>query len=163
MIDKKNLKRHYKTCPVCGKSFPSPPSDKTVTCGDKTCRHIHISNTHKGKHNYWSEEAKQRLSEKGQTQNLKLGTEAAKQSPLSGKFPTNINAKDWHIVSPNGVHYRFHSLNYWTRKNCALFGFEQSEKNAQRIASGIKVAKAGALKKQYTRSHAYKGWSVIID
>mgnify|MGYP000311522779 CR=1 FL=1 len=45
----------------------------------------------------------------GKTANLALGTPAAQKSPKSGKFLTNINAKDWHLISPDGKEYKFES------------------------------------------------------
>lgn len=154
-----------KKCIICGEVFSSPPSAKKVTCS-KQCQREYARWRMKGKHR--SEETKKRISAgaKGRDmENLqKVATEAAKRSPKSGRFMTNINAIDWHLVSPEGVHYEFHSLNYWAREHCELFGFETNEKNAMRIAAGIRQAKKAMLGKI---SHGqrpcatYKGWRVI--
>lgn len=42
--------------------------------------------------------------------------DTAKRSPKSGRFETNVNAKEWHLVSPEGKHYQFRSLNCWPEK-----------------------------------------------
>lgn len=136
------MKPNTKICRVCGKSFNCPASDKTVTCS-KECSKIHRSKIHIGKSNVWSEEKKKCLSEKGQTKNLLKGTNAASESPNSGHFETNINAIDWHIVSPEGKEYRFRNLNLWAEKNYELFGFDNI-KEAPKVSAGIQSAKRGA-------------------
>lgn len=151
-----------KQCVVCGKEFKCSPSDKIVTCS-KECSRINKSRTHIGKSNTWTEESRKKLSEQGVTANLKKGTEAAKKSPKSGRFETNINAHGWHIVSPERNHYIFRNLFKWARENCDLFGLEKTEANAKKIARGILHAKAGTLGKPYANTCTYKGWEVIIS
>ena len=71
-----------KKCVVCGTEFRCPPSAKKVTCS-KECSRIRKKETHEGKKNLWSEESKRRIAERGKTENLKLGTKAAKKSQKS--------------------------------------------------------------------------------
>ena len=149
-------------CVVCGKGFKCSPSDKTVTCS-KECSRINKPRTHKGKSNQWSEESRRRLSERGKTANLKKGTEAALKSPRAGRYETNINAKEWHIVSPEGKHFRFKNLCNWARNNCGLFGMDATEESAVRIEKGLQHAKAGELGKEYANTNMYKGWKVVTE
>lgn len=87
--------------------------------------------------------------------------EAVKQSPNSGKFETNVNAIDWHLVSPTGEHYYFHSLNFWLRKNGReLFGCEPNSREYNNVRSGLSGAKRAMLGKKY-KCCTYKGWQVI--
>lgn len=153
------MKRNFKTCPVCGRSFPCPPSDKTVTCG-KECSRIHRSLAHKGVSNVWSQDSREKLSAMDRTDNLAKGTPAALKSPKSGHYETNVNAKHWHIVSPDGKHYQFTNLNLWADNNYTLFGFCKPE-DARKVSAGIKLAKRTAEGKKVTSS-TYKGWRVII-
>lgn len=147
-------------CVICGTEFKCSPSDKKITCSDK-CRRKRKSDVMKGKPQFWSDEAKKRLSKKGQTENLKLGTECAKKSPKAGRFETNINAKDWHLISPDGKDYKFHSLNFWLRENCEeLFGCLPDSKQFKNVRSGLSGAKRAMLGGTYT-STTYKGWQVI--
>ena len=60
-----------------------------------------------GLSNAWSEESRTKKAAQGKTANLALGTPAAQKSPKSGKFLTNINAKDRHLISPDGKEYKF--------------------------------------------------------
>lgn len=62
------------------------------------------------------------------------------------------NCLRWHLVSPDGKHYVFDNLAQWARDNCNLFGFESSEKNANKIRAGICIAKTGKT------ACTYKGW-----
>ena len=149
-----------KICVVCGKTFPCFPSDKTVTCG-KECSKIHRSRTHMGLSNAWSEESRTKKAAQGKTANLALGTPAAQKSPKSGKFLTNINAKDWHLISPDGKEYKFHCLNYCLRENCEkVFGCAPDSKEFKNVSTGLAGAKRAMLGKNY-RCCTYKGWKVI--
>lgn len=67
------------------------------------------------------------------------------------------NSLSWHVVSPEGKHYRFQNLSQWARENSELFGFEKNERNARRIVAGLSLAKSG--KSVCT----YKGWHVVDD
>lgn len=62
------------------------------------------------------------------------------------------NCLKWHLVSPEGKHYVFDNLALWARDNCNLFGFENSEKNANKIRAGICIAKTGKT------ARTYRGW-----
>lgn len=155
-----NKPKNEKICVICGKPFYCPPSSKKITCS-KECSTIRKTKSHIGKHNVWTEESKRKLSQRGQTDNLKMGTEAAKRSCNSGRFETNVNAIDWHLVSPDGKHYYFHSLNYWLRENCCeLFGIEPDSREFENVRSGLSSAKRAVMGGSYM-STTYKEWRVI--
>lgn len=154
--------RSTKICVICGKAFQSPPSDKKVTCSQE-CRKNYAAKRMSGKKR--SAETKKRISasSKGRdmTEIQKLGTDSAKLSPKSGRFETNINAIDWHLVSPDGKHYHFHSLNFWLRENCReLFGCDPDGRAFNNIKSGLAGAKRAMLGKKYNCT-TYKGWQVL--
>lgn len=149
--------KNKKICVVCGRPFDCPPSSKKITCSAE-CSRIRKSQTHMGKRNQWSDESRDNLRVRGQTQNLQLGTDAAKKSPKSGRFETNINAKIWKLTSPEGKVYICKNLTLWCRNNCALFGFDSTEQNAHRIRAGLTNAKRGAQGKQTVQTCTYKGW-----
>lgn len=65
------------------------------------------------------------------------------------------NSYQWHLVSPEGKHYKFKNLTQWARENSELFGFEKSEQNAKKIVSGISQAKSGKI------VSTYKNWQII--
>lgn len=144
-------------CVVCGKDFKCSPSDKTVTCS-KECSRINKSRTHQGKRNVWSDESRKRLSDQGQTDNLLKGTEAAKKSPNSGRFETNVNAIIWKLTSPEGKVYICKNLHLWVRNNCSLFGLDETDGSVQKIYAGLRHAKRGFEGKETTKTCTYKGW-----
>ena len=146
-------------CAVCSNPFECPPSDKTVTCSKK-CSRIHKSRTHKGKHNKWNKTARKLLSNKGVTDNLKKGSIAAQNSPNSGRFATNVNAKEWVLVSPSGKIYKVRNLKNWARNNCHLFDKETSEESATQIASGIRAIKQVLNGNRKDTSPQYMGWTL---
>lgn len=144
-------------CVVCGKDFKCSPSDKTVTCS-KECSRINKSRTHQGKRNVWSDESRKRLSDQGQTDNLLKGTEAAKKSPNSGRFETNVNAIIWKLTSPEGKVYICKNLHLWVRNNCSLFGLDETDGSVQKIYAGLRHAKRGFEGKETAKTCTYKGW-----
>ena len=90
---------------------------------------------HTGLPNKWSEESRTRKAAQGKTANLALGTPAAQKSPKSGKFLTNVNAKDWHLISPDGKEFK-------------------------NVSTGLSGAKRAMLGRNYGCC-TYKGWKVI--
>lgn len=102
------MKRNMKTCVICGKLFPSPPSSKTVTCSAE-CRRSRARNASTGRK--YRVETREKLSEKAKERGVPCdlqaaATKAAKNSAKSGRFKTNVNAIDGQIVSPEGKHYK---------------------------------------------------------
>ena len=85
----------------------------------------------------------------------------SKQSAKSDRFETNINAIDWHLISPEGKHYHCDSLHHWLRENCSeLFGVEPDSKEFINIRSGLSNAKRAMLGGSYMTT-TYKDWRVI--
>lgn len=150
-----------KKCVICGKEFKSTPSAKTITCS-KQCLSIRRGQVSRCRK--LSEKARANMSEaskeKGYTENLKSGTPAAQKSPKSGRFDTNINAKDWIIISPNGEQYECHSLKNFIRKNPQLFDIDGSDEEVNRIARGFYVIKRNTNLNH--KGQSYYGWTVKI-
>lgn len=151
-----------KQCIICKSDFKCSPSDKKVTCSRECCREYA-----RQRRTGWkaTEETKKKMSEKAKqhykTAFSEKGMKAAMKSPKSGRFETNVNAVDWHLVSPEGKHYFLHSLNYWLRENCReLFGVEPDTREFQNVRSGLAGAKRAMQGKNYPCCR-YKGWQVI--
>lgn len=149
-------------CVICGKEFECYKSDNKSTCS-ASCRSEYAKRRATGR--IWTQEARKKMSKAAQGRNMKAmqekATKAAQKSPKSGRFETNINAKNWHLVSPTGIHYEFRSLNYWLRKNCKeLFGIEPDSREYRNTRSGLSGAKRGSMGGRYS-SCQYKGWHVI--
>lgn len=158
------FRQNYRICFVCGKKFPCSPSDNKLTCSPECWKIRHAGlMSERG----MSDSAKEKISiaakKKGFTDNLKKGVPASMKSPKSGKFETNVSAKEWMLKSPEGKIYKCRNLKLWARKHCGLFGFEPNEHNASKISHGIYNAKRGTLGKRTARSCTYKGWIVIMD
>lgn len=161
------IARNKKNCVICGKEFACRPSRNVVTCS-QNCKLKYLSQNHKGlKHTPETRDkmSKSRLANERCEEMQKSATEAAKISPKSGRFETNIHAMDWHLVSPEGDHYYFHSLNFWLRENCEnLFGFAPDSKEFYNAISGLGRAKRsvmGKIPKGQRPGYSYKGWHVL--
>lgn len=144
-----------KHCTVCGAKFHAPPSSKTVTCS-KGCSSKHRSRAHRGVRNRWSDEARARLSARGQTANLRKGTDAARRAEKSGPYETNVSARDWIITSPTGEIYTARNLRLWCEMHSHLF-----DPHPWRHAyAGLKQAVAYLRGSTARRVGSYKGWRV---
>lgn len=150
--------KNQKICIVCGKAFACPPSDKTVTCSPE-CRSKYASMRKRGKSFSAETRAKISASAKGRDMSgiQEAATTAALKSPKSGPFETNVNAKSWRLISPEGKEYRCRNLNLWVRSHTELFGVESTKDNCARIRAGLQQAKSGK------RASTYKGWQVELD
>lgn len=147
--------KNKKRCIICGRVFECPKSDKTVTCS-KWCSKEYARIRATGRK--FSEETRKKQSEKAKGRDMselqKKATAAALESPKSGRFETNVNAKTWRLTSPDGKIYECRNLNLWVRENCSLFGKEATEHNIRNIQSGLRQAKRGV------QASTYKGWMV---
>lgn len=153
-----------KKCIICGGEFKTSPSAKKVTCSNE-CRRKYAVIRSTGRKKSVEEKKKISDAHKGKDtyQIRMLAIEASKVSPKSGKFETNVNAIDWHIVSPENVHYRFHSLNNWLRLHGEEhFGCKADTQQFYNVVSGMSQVRRTALGKTSNPS-SYKGWRVIID
>lgn len=159
---KGKLSRNKKVCVVCGKEFECPPSDETVTCSPE-CRRKHAQKRQTGRK--LSEEARKKIAYAAKGRDMsklqEIATAAAKESPKSGRFETNVNAVDWHLISPEGKHFYFHSLHFWLRENgLELFGCEPDSREFNNVRSGLSGAKRAVMGRGYPCC-TYKGWRVI--
>lgn len=155
--------RNKKICVICGKEFEAPPSSKTVTCSIQ-CRRIRASKSATGREKSIEEREKISKAAAGRdmTELQAMAIKAVSESPHTGKFETNINAKDWHLISPEGRHYFFHSLNFWMRENGEnFFGCKPDSREFHNAVSGLWGAKRAAQGKKTARCCTYKGWKVI--
>ena len=128
-----------------------------------------LSEIHKG--HEVTEETRKKMSEKAksperlpqQQECAKKGTAAAQKSPLSGRFETNINAKEWVIMDPTGKTYKFTNLRNWIRENIELFtdveNAADDSKIVDRIHHGLGTAKRNTIAGK--SGTTWYGWSVI--
>lgn len=87
----------------------------------------------------------------------KDATEAAKKSPKSGRFETNVNAKQWILIAPDGTKYECLNLSHWARAHAELFGFEPGDAATRKIVHGF-TNLAQTFYGTRTGIYTYKGW-----
>lgn len=152
-----------RNCVICGKAFECYPSDITVTCSN-ACRRERQRRIQTGHSISWSDEAKARLSEKGQTANLKLGTAAAQTSPIAGRGEENQEAKVWILVTPDGEEIVVRNLLHWARSHTDLFDKPPGDQSAKQIAAGFKAIaqtlRGGRKSGKQRGAYTYKGWTL---
>ena len=134
------LKTQYKKCVVCGKIFADPQSNGVKTCGPEC-----------------SKKHRQQLAAQGVNDKaLHKAQEAAKQSPLSGKFETNAIAKTWRIQAPDGQIYECRNLKNWLREHEDLL-----DGTVQQAWDGIVKIKYGMQGKRKRPATQWKGWRLL--
>lgn len=151
--------RNWRVCPICHELFNAPPSSKKITCST-ACSKQWKKITHTGVYNNWGEAARQKKRAEGQTDNLKLGVEAARKSPVAGRFETNQEAKIWHLITPLGEEIVVRNLALWARQNAELFGKESCDRSAQQIAAGFRAIALTMAGKRKHPSWTYYGWTL---
>lgn len=128
-----------------------------------------LSEIHKG--HEVTEETRRKISEKAknperlpqQQESVKKATAAAQKSPLSGRFETNVNAKEWVLMDPTGKTYKCTNLRNWIRNNIELFtdieNAADDPKIVDRICHGLGTAKRNTIAEK--SGTTWYGWSVI--
>ncbi|EPD80512.1 hypothetical protein HMPREF1207_05618 [Paenibacillus sp. HGH0039] len=104
----------------------------------------------------WSPEKRARLSERGQTENLKLGTLAAQVNPKTGPFETNEQALIWVLKSPEGIVHEFRNLSHWTRQHADIL-----PGTPEQARCGIMQIKRSMLGKTRRPVTSWKGWTLL--
>lgn len=93
-----------------------------------------------------------------------MATEAAKNSPLAGKSETNIHAKEWTLIAPDGQIYRIRNLYEFVRKNPHLFRPADVvwKRTGGRRGSGGEYCNAtsGILNIKSGKTKSWKGWKL---
>ncbi|QLD33150.1 hypothetical protein [Mannheimia varigena] len=91
-----------------------------------------------------------------------IGTEAAKKSPKSGKFETNIHAKRWRLTRDDGAFWIFDNLYHFVRGHSELFlpnDVVWKRQGGKRGTGGEYCnATAGLLNTVYGNQKKWKGW-----
>lgn len=151
--------KNWKVCPICRDLFQDPPSNNRVACS-KECSDKWRSIIHAGISNKWNLIARKRWSERGQTENLKKGHSAAQQSPISGRFETNREAKIWILIDPSGNEHVVRNLINWAREHTELFDKPPGDKSAAQIAAGFRAIAQTLKGKRKTPAMHYWGWTL---
>ncbi len=148
-----------KTCPICGSEFKARPADR-ITCGEE-CARRHRVLARQGKRAVWSDKAKRRRSELGQTANLTLGPLGTSLSPLTGAFETNIRAKEWWIVNlESGQHWpAVCNLGKWCRDHADLFAPD----DWQHAYAGLRNVQNWLTGKSKVKRSCWKSWSLYRE
>ena len=93
-----------------------------------------------------------------------MAVEAAKASALAGKTETNIHAKEWVLIAPNGQVYRIRNLYHFVRSNLHLFApadVEWKRQGGKRGTGGEYCnATAGLQNIKGGKAKTWKGWKL---
>lgn len=99
--------------------------------------------------------------------NQHIATQAALKSPKAQKGADNVHAKEWCIISPNGITYRFINLHEFIRNNTALFAPQDvvwKRTGGKRGTGGEYCnASAGLSNIKGLKVKSWKGWKLHHD
>lgn len=134
-------RQSIKTCVVCGKEFPDPPSSPKVCCSPEC-----------------SKQHRQQLQSKGNydSTNQKWLT-GKKEYYDNHKGELHPNAKYWKIQSPTSKVYEMTNLKEFIRDNIDLF----DGSTVKQAFDGIVKIKASQQGKRKNPSYSYKGWKLL--
>lgn len=94
----------------------------------------------------------------------KMATAAAQNSPLAGKRESNIHAKEWVLIAPDGQVYRVRNLYNFVRENLHLFSPKDvvwKRQGGERGSGGEYCnATAGLLNIKGGKAKSWKGWKL---
>ncbi|OOR90252.1 hypothetical protein B0181_04965 [Moraxella caviae] len=94
-----------------------------------------------------------------------LATAAAKISPKSGRYETNVNAKRWLIISPSGQRFEFSNLQHFVRNHPELFAKADTvwkRQGGKRGTGGEYCNASNGLAQAARLNIGWKGWQAKI-
>jgi len=93
-----------------------------------------------------------------------MATAAAKESPKAGKAESNVHAKEWVLIAPDGMVYRIRNLYHFVRTHQHLFAPDDVEWKRQggKRGSGGEYcnATAGLQNIKGGKAKTWKGWKL---
>lgn len=154
-------------CVVCGCTFTAAPSSKKITCSAE-CSAIRKAQTHIGKRNIWSSEARAALSAQrkrdGLSDNARKGLNAAMAMPESQRGERHRAAKIWILIDPSGQRYRVVNLLDWARRHAHWFDVPADEADRERIARNVRSGFGQIVQSRLGHKrhpcYTYKGWTL---
>lgn len=93
-----------------------------------------------------------------------LATEAAKASPISGKFETNIHAKKWKVITPDNKIFIVRNLYQFVRDNGGLFLPKDvifKRQGGKRGTGGEYCNATQGLRQAASSGRSWKGWTCM--
>lgn len=86
---------------------------------------------------------------------------AKAESPLVGSFETNVSAREWHLLSPDGTAYHFRNLALWLQTHTDLFE-DDDVRQVPQSRTGVTTraqSQLGRLRpERLARRDSWKGW-----
>lgn len=106
-----------------------------------------------------SESAKRR----GMAESVRQKGRDVKSHTLGGgRFETNRNAKQWHLISPDGQEYHISNLLLFVREHAEMFGIDgKDDKKCKYILQQFSVLK-WHMKNDGKQTTCCGGWKIII-
>ncbi|MGN7457447.1 hypothetical protein ACTHPH_21770 [Paenibacillus pasadenensis] len=134
------LRQNVKKCIICRLPFSAPPSSDKVTCSIQC-----------------SKKNRQNLAAAGTfSAGIQKAHIALPHKPLTGRFDTHVNAKEWTIQAPDGTIHSCRNLKNWLRQHEDLL-----DGTVKQAWDGIVKIKYSMQGKRKNPSYQWKGWRLI--
>lgn len=90
------------------------------------------------------------------------GRAVKSSTPGGGRFETNRNAKQWHLISPSGQEYHISNLLLFVRDHAEMFGVDgKDDKKCKYILQQFSVLK-WHMKNDGKQTSCCGGWRIVI-
>lgn len=134
-------------------------SGKTQSCG---CKRKEIASVLNSNGRLISDESRAKMSaaKKGTPPRKDVLEKAWKSRRLS-RNPENPCAKEWILISPDGIQYEVTNLSNFIRENANMFGIIADEQEIRKTAKMFAVLK-WHMKHDKKQSTCCGGWSIIL-
>lgn len=132
-------RQNYKTCVVCGKSFPNSKSNATKCCSSEC-----------------SKQYRQKLLKEGIIGGGDTFYQKRQEALDTHTGADYWGAKYWVIESPEGTRYKMVNLMYFIKTHQELF-----DGTVKQVYDGFQKIKASRQGKRKYNSYTYKGWKLV--
>lgn len=148
-----------RVCPVCRTTFEAPANSTRYACTAPCAAPLHAQALASIEDMWAGEGRKVRIARERRERGLRLqpvGVAAARLSPLSGRFESNVSASNWVVIDPTGRRREVRNLRLWCSQNAALFA-PHDWRNAY---AGLKMVAAWLRGKTARQASTWRGWSL---
>lgn len=148
-----------RACPTCLTTFEALIKSRKIACSAPCAAELQAQGWASIREMWTGEGSKVRIARERRERAMRLqpvGVAAAKLSPRSGRFASNINASAWIVVAPHGERIEVRNLRLWCSQNAHLFA-PHDWRNAY---AGLRMVAAWLRGKTVRQVSMWRGWSI---
>ncbi|MGV2980697.1 hypothetical protein ACERNI_10875 [Camelimonas sp. ID_303_24] len=148
-----------RACPTCLTTFEAQIKSRKIACSAPCAAELRAEGWASIREMWDGEGSKVRIARERRERASRvqpIGVAAAKLSPRSGRFETNINASVWIVIDPTGYRREVRNLRLWCEHNADLFA-PHPWRNAY---AGLRQVAKWLRGKSDSQISTWRGWSL---